>query len=243
MSELLLKAILKLFAVVAKEDDVNRQEREQIRIFLEEHISIANVESYLQFFDEYEKTIVSKHGDLTVIHEICQEINPQLTQKQKIVIVLELVTIIQSDGAISDHEDHLVKAIGSNFKITEDEVEAIEVFVFGKNPETMDNSSILLVDSSDGKIVKKAKHLTREGLNGFIAVLFIDAVDIFFIKYIGGSDVYLNGVPVKSGKISVLAVGSNLRWEKDDPVYYGSILAKFKSFGDHGRTSFEAKNI
>lgn len=39
MSEALLKAILRLFAVVAKEGDVTRQERDQIRIFLEEHLS------------------------------------------------------------------------------------------------------------------------------------------------------------------------------------------------------------
>src|SRR5688572_23568623 len=128
MSELLLKAILKLFAVVAKEDNVTHQERDQIRVFLEEHLSIANVDLYLRFFDEYEKTITGRHGDLTEIQAICQEINPELTQKQKIVIVLELVTIIQADGSISDHEDHLVKAIGGNFKISEEEVEAIEVF-------------------------------------------------------------------------------------------------------------------
>ena len=34
MSEQLLKAILRLFAVVAKEDEVTDQERDQIRIFL-----------------------------------------------------------------------------------------------------------------------------------------------------------------------------------------------------------------
>ena len=130
MSELLLKAILKLFAVVAKEDDVSRQERDQIKIFLEEHLSLGSVDSYLRFFDEYAATLTHT-GDLSVINQICTEINPELTQKQKIVIILELVTIIQADGRISEHEDKLVKAIGSNFKVTAAEVEAIEVFVLG----------------------------------------------------------------------------------------------------------------
>jgi hypothetical protein len=39
MSEPLLKAILRLFAVVAKEDQVTHQEREQIRKFLQDHLS------------------------------------------------------------------------------------------------------------------------------------------------------------------------------------------------------------
>jgi ABC-type multidrug transport system ATPase subunit/uncharacterized tellurite resistance protein B-like protein len=242
MSELLLKAILKLFAVVAKEDDVSRQERDQIKIFLEEHLSLGSVDSYLRFFDEYAATLIHT-GDLTVINQLCAEINPELTQKQKIVIILELVTIIQADGRISEHEDKLVKAIGSNFKVTASEVEAIEVFVLGILSEDLDHQDILVVDSSASSTFKKAKHLVRAYLDGFIAILYIEQVDIYFMKYIGGSDVYLNGVPVKSGKISVLAVGSNLRWDKDDPVYYGDILGKFKTFGDHSRTSFEAKNI
>ena len=33
MSELILKAILRLFAIVAKQDEVTRQEREQIIFF------------------------------------------------------------------------------------------------------------------------------------------------------------------------------------------------------------------
>ncbi len=242
MSELLLKAILKLFAVVAKEDDVSRQERDQIKIFLEEHLSLGSVESYLRFFDEYAATLTHT-GDLSVINQICTEINPELTQKQKIVIILELVTIIQADGRISEHEDKLVKAIGSNFKVTASEVEAIEVFVLGILSEDLDHQDILVIDSSASSTFKKAKHLVRAYLDGFIAILYIEQVDIYFMKYIGDSDVYLNGVPVKSGKISVLAVGSNLRWDKDAPVYYGDILGKFKTFGDHSRTSFEAKSI
>ena len=43
MSEPLLKAILRLFAAVAKEGEVTRQERDQIRTFLEEHLSLSAV--------------------------------------------------------------------------------------------------------------------------------------------------------------------------------------------------------
>jgi ABC-type multidrug transport system ATPase subunit len=34
-----------------------------------------------------------------------------------------------------------------------------------------------------------------------------------------------------------------LRWEKDEPVYYGDILNRFKKFGEYPRLSFEAHNI
>jgi hypothetical protein len=80
-------------------------------------------------------------------------------------------------------------------------------------------------------------------LNGLIAILYVEEAEFYFVKYLGDSDVYLNGVPVKSGRIKVLAVGSMLRWEKDEPVYYWDILNRFKKFGQFPRLSFEGKNI
>ena len=242
MSEPLLKAILKLFAVVAKEDDVTRQEREQIRIFLEEHLSNSAVNVYLALFDEYSKA-KEESGSVSTITALCQQINPELTQKQKIVIVLELISIIQADGSISRHEDEMVKEIGLNFKISEKELEAIKIFVLGNQAAQLDHERILIVDTTPANSFKSARHLTRKALHGFIAILHIETVDIYFLKFVGGTDLYLNGVPVKSGRISVLAVGSTLRWEKDQPVYYGDILSQFKELNTYGRTSFEGKNI
>jgi ABC transport system ATP-binding/permease protein len=247
MSEPLLKAILRLFAVVAKEDEVTRQEREQIKTFLVEHLSQAAVEPYLNFFDDYTKSLGSKAGDpaseLIAIKELCQQISPELTQKQKIVIVLEMISIIQADGNISEHENILVNAIGANFKVSPAEIEAIKIFVLAQSSQALEHENILVIDASPETSFKKSKHIHRSHLNGFNAVLFNDEAELYFIKYVGTSSVYLNGVPVKSGKISVLAVGSTLRWDKDEPVYYGAILNQFKKVRETTHTTFEAKDI
>ncbi|HYG21123.1 MAG TPA: ATP-binding cassette domain-containing protein [Ohtaekwangia sp.] len=246
MSDPLLKAILRLFAAVAKEDEVTHHERDQVRTFLEDHVSRAAVESYLVFFDEYIRSMPPKSGepgaDLNQVNMLCAEVSPELTQKQKIVILLELMNIVQADGTISAHEESLVKAIGTNFKIDAAESEAIKAFVLGKETAQLDHNHILLVDVSDRRPVN-ARYLKRKELDGFIAVLYVEQSELYFMKYIGGSDVYLNGVPVKSGKITVLAVGSLLRWDRDEPIYYGDILNQFKKFGEFPRLSFEANNI
>ena len=133
----------------------------------------------------------------------------------------------------------LVNAIGSNFKISTTEIEAITTFVLGQQATQLDHGQILIIDSSAPGLFEKSNHIPRIHLSGFMAVLYVEQAEIYFIKYLGGSDVYLNGVPVKSGRIAVLAVGSMLRWEKDEPVYYGDILNKFKKFGKFPRLSFE----
>jgi ABC transport system ATP-binding/permease protein len=243
MSEALLKAILRLFAVVAKEGEVTRQERDQIRVFLEDHLSQSAVDAYLNLFDDYSKAISEKALDEKSIRQLCEEINAGLTQKQKIVIILELVNIIQADGEISEHEEKLVKTIAECFKIPKNDLEAITTFVLGHLSEDLDHPQLLVIDTSPASTFKHAKHLIRDQINGFIAIVFVEQSDIYFIKYIGRTDIFLNGVPVKPGKISVLGVGSLLRWDKDEPVYYGTVLNQFKKFEDHSRTSFEANNI
>jgi ABC-type multidrug transport system ATPase subunit/uncharacterized tellurite resistance protein B-like protein len=243
MSEALLKAILRLFAQVAEEGEVTRQERDQISIFLQEHLSQAAVQTYLAHFDEYTKALSDITVDESSIRQLCLEINPQLTQKQKVIIILELISIIQADGVISAHEDRLMKIIGASFKVNEAEIDAIEVFVLGQKIADLDHKDILIIDASSTTTFSKAKHLVRPHLNGFITVLHLNQNDVYFIKYLGGSDVFLNGVPVKPGRITVLAVGSLLRWEKDEPVYYGSILKQFVNFSDFSRISFEGKGI
>ena len=135
MSEPLLKAILRLFAVAAREDEVTLLEREQIKIFLEEHLSQSAIDSYLLVFDEYVQRLLPRSHDLTTelarINEICIEINPDLTQKQKVVILLELINIVQADEVITDRELRLVEAIALNFRISPSETEAITTFVRG----------------------------------------------------------------------------------------------------------------
>ena len=243
MSEPLLRAILRLFAVVAKEGDVTRQERDQIRIFLHEHLSHASVEQFLNFFDEITKNPQASAGDVHKIKELCREINPELTQKQKLIIILELVSIIQADGHISETEEKLVNTIGVSFKINQTEIDAIKLFVLGKVAGDLDHDHMLIVDASARSSFSRARHFFREHLNGFIAILFAEQHGIYFMKYAGHSAVYLNGVPLKSGKITVLAVGSLLRWDRDEPVYYGQVQNEFMKPGDYSRTTFEARDI
>lgn len=248
MSEQLLKAILRLFALVAKEDEVTHHERDQIRSFLQEHVSLSAVDTYLSVFDDFSRNLTPKVETVTLetngrISQLCNEVNTDLTQKQKVVILLELIHIIQADGNISDREKEMLNTIGASFKINPGEIEAITTFVLGTKTTHLDHPQMMIIDAAGENAYTNAQHIRRNHLKGFVAILYVHQAEFYFIKYLGGSDIYLNGVPVKSGRIGVLSVGSMLRWEKDEPVYYGDILNRFKKFGDHPRLSFEGRNL
>lgn len=244
MSELILKAILRLFAVVAKQDEVTRQERDQIKVFLLEHLPEPMVVIYLAYFDECTRSVnLTKQTDGQVLQQVCSEINKELTQKQKVVIVLELVRIVLADSEVSSREEELMTIICEAFKVKQTDLTSIQKFVVGQQASELDHPSLLIIDNNEDIAFTQAKHIRRKHLKGFIEVLYIQQAELYFLKYIGQSDVYLNSVPVKSGAIGVLAVGSTIRWEKDEPVYYGDILGKFKKLGTGHRITFEAKGI
>lgn len=244
MSEPILKAILRLFAVVAKQDEVTRQEREQIKNFLSDHLAESAIDRYLSFFDEYSKSISHEaHNDKETLLELCSEMNNELTQKQKVVIILELVRIVLADSEVSSREDDLMNLICDSIKVRKEDLQSIKKFVMGTSSHDLDFDEVLLIDSFTQDNYKHAKHIHRHHLRGYISVLYIQQTELYFFKYIGQSEIYLNGVPVKSGTLGVLAVGSALRWDKDEPVYFGDLLAVFKKFGSSSRLTFEAKGI
>jgi len=245
MSEPVLKAIIKLFALVAKEDLVTKQERDHIHAFLSDHLSQNAVESKLELFDQYSEKLsgnMTPSEETQAIATMCESINVEIAQKQKTVIMVELMSVIVSDGSISPREEHLAKSIGDALNIAQSDIELIEKFLLAKTADELDHEDILVVDSRE-KIAGSCKHLYRPELNGFVSVLHIRSTDVYFFQYHGNSDVFLNGVPQKSGSVNVVATGSTIRWNNVTPIYYGDILAQFKQLGDGMRLSFEARNI
>src|SRR5260221_6314863 len=243
MSEPVLKAIIKLFAFVAKEDSVTEQERDFIHAFLEDHLSQSSMERHIRLFDEYAREIsdkLSAEKETELISEIWASISAEVQQKQKMVVLLELMSIVLADGTISVREEKLSKIICEKFNITLADFELAKEFVI-LSDEASAKSDRLLIISNEKK--NQGKHIARTELNGFITILYVPNVELYFLKYLGNSDVLLNGVPLKPGKINVLATGSSIRWGASDAVYYGGILGAFKKTDKGHKTSFEAKNI
>lgn len=244
MSEPVLKSIIRLFAFVATEDTVTAQERVHIFNFLEDHLSQPSVDKHIRLFDQYAREFSDKLSQVKeneLINQICDTINLEVTQKQKMVVLLELMNIVLADGTISSREENLSKNISEQFNISLTDLESIKQFVSLQQSSQANSEHILLIDSD--KTNTGLHHIFRADLDGFIAILHLPTVELYFLKYLGKTDVLLNGVQQKSGKVGVLATGSSIRWGASEPVYYGSVLAAFKKHSNQPKTSFEARNI
>lgn len=245
MSEPVLKAIIKLFALVAKEDLVTKQEREQIEAFLQDHLSQKALAPHLKIFDDYVAQLgqhLTAAQEEEAIKNLCQSINEEVAQKQKAVIMIELMSIVCADQTITPKEEQLTRLISQSLNVNEQDMALIRKYVLGKNSSSLADDHILIVESVDVGI-SRFKRIYRPHLDGLIAILYLPSTDNFFFKYLGKTDVYLNGVPQKPSNIVAFATGSLIRWSSADPVYYGEILGQFKKVDGSTRTSFQASNI
>ncbi|MEM8909961.1 MAG: TerB family tellurite resistance protein, partial [Bacteroidota bacterium] len=206
MSEELLKAIIQLLVIVAKEgDEVDESEKNSVRQFLYENVSREDTKHYLKVLDTYiEETKTGKEAkDHEKIKEITSNINHELTQPQKLVVMVRLMELIIADEKITVRESELLYLIGSNLRIEKEVVDAIKQFVINRNPHNYSKKYSVVASGTEEPGEPRA--LFAEGLKGHIAFFKIPRVDICFMKCYGGDIWTLNGLMISPNQIKIFS--------------------------------------
>jgi len=258
MSEELLKAIIRLFAIVAKER-VTEDERANIHEFLSIHANQESVEHFLHLFDHYSQEDQKTDGadsldnvdDETLefveewakILEITKSVNSALTKQQKMVLIIKIIELVYADRSISERQGNLIFHIGEALKIEAKDIGLLKKFVMGEELEELTSKEVLIIDDGSGEYPKNSLHIDAPNLTGLIAILRIGDIESYFIKYLGISSLTLNGQPLRSRKISVLPTGSTIRGKKIQTIYYSFIVTAYIHHGTAPQISFEAQHL
>jgi len=248
MSEELLKAIIQLLAIVAKEDQVTEDERETIEKFLSENLNKEDVQKYLKLFDKL--TIGVPNGPADNIDEkaeivnITKNVNQEFTTQQKVVVMLVLMELIMADGVITERENKLLYFIGEAFNCPTDEIDQVKNYVVHHDKAHLSSSDMLIIDNGELDKPPKSKHITSPDLDGFIAILRIKSAEIYFMKYVGSAVLTLNGIPLQRNQaISILSQGSTIRGNKVKPIYFSDIVSVFREESLESPISFVAEKV
>ncbi|MDP6908413.1 MAG: ATP-binding cassette domain-containing protein, partial [Flavobacteriales bacterium] len=97
--------------------------------------------------------------------------------------------------------------------------------------------------SSDGSNLERAHHIHAESLHGEIRVLRIPSVSLYVFRYFGTDTLFINGQPVRSGRINILSQGASFRTSGLNPIYYSDIVGRFLRSSVDQDLVFEAKDI
>jgi len=259
MSEEILKALMQLFAIIAKQDEgVETTQVEYVKNFLQQQLREEDVNEYFNLFEQHAGLIEGEDEEetdedknkikLTSVRDsvrilgLCKKINKTLTQRQKVVVLVRLFEIVNADRKFTDQRMAIINTVAEVFKVSKEEFTSIESFVIKNEPEELDDINILIISDKITPF-KHAKKIKIKELDQNIFILRIKSVDLYFLKYTGAQDIYLNGLPVRNDRIYLFASGSTVKLPKGPPIFYSDIAAHYLADITASHISYEAFDL
>lgn len=246
MSEEILKALMQLFAIIAKQDEgVEKTQVEYVKNFLQQQITADKVSEYFALFEEHanvadddqRKNRLTSVKDSVRILGLCKKINKTLTQKQKVVALVRLFEIVNADRKFTDQRMAIINTVAEVFNISQDEFKSIELFVIKNSPTDLDDNNILIINDKHERY-EYAKKIHTKHLDTNIFLLRVKSVDLYFLRYTGNEDLFLNGLPINNARIYLFANGSTVKLPKGSPIYYSDVVSHFMADITSSRISF-----
>ncbi len=266
MSERILKALMQLFAIIAKVEDNEVGEnisadkndgRKIVLNFLKFQLNQELVDEYIKVFDEYleahqgkskKKDGKAKRTSMNSVKvlRICTQINEELAQKQKIIVLIRILEFINT-GVVTEQEVEFATTVADTFNISSDEFEDCKQFVEGVENDIPDTNALLIINSDDsetfGSKYNHVRHIHSPNLTGQIRILRVSSVNLYFLRYFGTENISLNGQNVSTTRNYVLTHGSSLRSAKMKPIYQSDIISRFLSDTVTEKIVFRAENL
>ena len=243
---------MQLFAIIAKQDDgiVTEEERAYVETFLLQQINADSAREYLALFDQFAASTAERSGakKLTSVRDsvrilgICKKINKTLTQKQKVVVLLRLFELVNTNRNFSEQRMGIIDTVAEVFKVEAEEYDDIKVFVEEEDPAKLDRSSILFIDA-EPPASSECKYIATEALDSPLIILQVKSEDLYFLRYAGHEDIYLNGLPLDSRRIYLFASGSSIKLPKGKPAYYTDVVSHFLADLSLTPISFIVENL
>ena len=270
MSEKILRALMQLFAIIAKVDYddsklndhldeennklfINfREDSAVVESFLRSELNSIHVKTYMDLFEEFiqihhgtksKKDGVKKRTSVNSVKvlRICSQINEELTQRQKFIVLIRLFEFINASGHAGEQENIFVSTVAEMFNIVQDEYQLLQSFLEKSNQEVIDNENILYISNSIKKL-NFAKQFTLEGLDSEIRVLKINSITTFFYRYFGTEEIVMNGQIVPN-RTHILNQGSTLKTQKSKQIYYSDIISNFLNYSLKDKITFKVNEL
>lgn len=254
MSEQILKALMQLFAIIAHPTSDAKDRKFIVESFLRRQLNQETVKTYLKVFTDYysihqeklsEKSKRKKRFSSSSVRvlKICTQINEELTQRQKNVVLVQLLEFVKSGGEITEQEMEFVTTVADSFFIQLDEYQEIEDFVFFGTDKLPDTKKLLIIDNNESFEHENIFHLTNPSLEGQFRVLEVASANMYYIKYMGKSELYLNGQLLEQEKVYVLNNGASIRNPKIKSIYYGDIISQYNIDRIKSKIVFDIREI
>jgi len=273
MSESIINALMHLFAIIESVKDEKANSGELIvRPFLERQLNDELVSQYVKLYEDYvefyRKESFETSADLALqvesknilqVTKICNQLSQELFQNERIILFMQLIELINTDGKVTQKENDFILLVALNFNIPKSEINDIKSFILDKDGLNILKSNALIIDNKVTEwpeeiawMMKKKKqpgvtefrHMHVENLFGKILVIYIRSINTFAFHYNGPLSLFLEGNEVLKGKSYLIKPGSIIKGNNIEPIYELDITKKFLLDNDKKiKTVFEADHL
>lgn len=259
MSEPILKALMQLFALISDmpgDGVISSRGRDIVRLFLSRHLNNEQVSKYMAMFDEYLRiyhpdtiskgTIQDrKRTSLTAMRilAICEKINEELQQKQKIYVMVQLMDFIAFSAEITGNELDFLETVATAFNIHTTEYDDLKGFILERSEDVIRKERLLIIDSNYAFEHMGIKHSFNENLKGRLIFLNVASTNTLIMRYSGKEDLFLNGQNIFPGQTYVFDHGSSVRCSTADTIYYNDVAGVFTGEAFKVKVSLDASDI
>ncbi len=255
MSEEILKALMQLFGLIAKQDGgVEANETEYVKTFLKQQLNAEAVEEYYSLFlkfskdsklpkeEEEGKVKLTSMKDSVKILGICKKINKKLNKEQKVVVLLRLYELVNADRKFTEQRMAIINTVADVFKLPKEEINAIETYTVNNDLSKLDIEDVLLVNH-ESPLLEYSKHIQSGEIDGNVIILRVKSAGLYFVRYTGTQDLFLNGLLINNRRIYLFPKGSFIKLPKGQPVYYTDVVSRFMSDSSVSKISYEVDNV
>lgn len=257
MSEKILEALMQLFAIIAKPESLAADRRAVVESFLSRQLNQELVAEFLEVYDRYFNKYTEEDEKKTKkasrvlarrsvrVLKICTAINEELTQQQKVVVLIQLLEFIKADNEeVTEQELEFLNTVADTFNFDAEEYESIREFVLNDNELAGSPHYLFVDDAKTGRgLPEGVKHIYRENLAGQIRVIHIISTNLYFVKHVGHGEIYINGQLLEQYSTYPLNTGSSIRNQQIKPIYYSDIVSSFVGARVKSKIVFEADHI
>ena len=246
---------MRLFAILAfiNEDKITSDGKSIVEAYLRRFLNTELTKKYLNLFTSYLDEIYGRYKSLddrqkkkrassysVKILSICQQINEELHQKEKLIVLSRIIEFANHNKEINKGELDVIQTLGETFLFPKNEFELLYSFICNSEQELTHSESILYINAEE---TDKAQHLSAPGLNGKISIYRNLSTESLLLRYLGKNTIYLASNNILPDRIYALESGSIIKGNRIKPIYYSEIMGKFLQSEGQEKISFEAIDL
>lgn len=248
MSAGILRALMQLFAIISGSG--SNSGKEIVAVFLRQQLNKEMVSKYLQLYEEFaEKFHKGKNSEKRTsmasvkVLRICDQINEELQQKEKFFVVVRLLEFLREFSERGEQEIEFIQTVSDAFNIDPEIFSLIRKLVECDEHSLPEESAFLIATMERSVHRGDQRFRYIDNLKGcFIFLRLIDD-NLFFVRYFGPDEVYLNSQNIIPGRTYVFGQGASIRGSKINPVFYSDILHSYLDKDDKQKIVYRAENI